>query len=86
MARTSFGRTVIKTICEVTYYNAENEKKHTQVEFYGNYDIEAAIKPVSEVLGTSRFIIESIKHKSFYGRMTFEDFAKVCEKTNEKEW
>ena len=86
MARTSFGRTVIKTICEVTYYDKENVEQHTTVDIYGNYSIENAVKPVKESLGTNRFVIDSIKHVSFYGRMTFEDFSKVCTKSNEKEW
>ena len=86
MARLSFGRTVIETICEVTYYDKENVEQHIVVNVYGNYNIENAVKPVAEVLGTNRFIIDKIKHASFYGRMTFEDFAKVCTKTNEKEW
>ena len=86
MARTSFGRTVIKTICEVRYYDSDNEKQTTEIELYGDYDYDTARKPLCSILGTTRLIVENIRHKSFYGKMTFEDFAKVCEKSNEKEW
>lgn len=86
MARTSFGRTVVKTICEVTFYDLCNTKQNTEVVVYGNYNLDTAVKPVAEVLGTKRFVINEIRHSSFYGKMTFEEFAKVCTKSQEKEW
>jgi hypothetical protein len=86
MARLSFGRTVIQTVCEVMYYNENNEKRNATVTVYGNYNMDNVIKPISEQLGTKRFVVETIKHKSFYGKITLDDFAKHCQKTNEKEW
>lgn len=86
MARLSFGRTVVQTICEVTYYDENNDKKHEDVLVYGDYDIDSAPTGVEKILGHRRFVIDSVRHKSFYGRITFEKFAEVCEKTNEKEW
>ena len=86
MARTTFGRTVVKTICEVKYYDENNDKQTKTIELYGNYDYDTVLKPLYSVLETKRLIVENIRHKSFYGKMTFEDFAKVCEKSDEKEW
>lgn len=87
MARTSISRTIIKTICEVTYYDENNERYNETITVYGNYDIEHVTKPLSEIIGTNRLIVESIKHQSFYARMSMEAFAKLSdEKTNFKEW
>lgn len=68
------------------YYNENNEKRNATVTVYGNYNMDNVIKPISEQLGTKRFVVETIKHKSFYGKITLDDFAKHCQKTNEKEW
>ena len=86
MARLSFGRTVVKSICEVMYYDENNDKQRETVELFGDYDFDTASAGVEKALGTKRFIIEDMHHKSFYGRITFEKFAEVCEKSNEKEW
>lgn len=86
MARKSFARTVVQTICEVTYIDQNNDRKSTEVTLYGDYDLEHAQRPAIRELNAKGGIVTSIKHTSFYGTMSMERFAKLCEKTNYKEW
>lgn len=87
MARNSFGRTVIMTICEVRYVDENNEVQKGTVTVYGNYNLNSAQNAARKALNNNRVIVESVKHKSFYGTISMESFAKNCESiTNEKEW
>lgn len=86
MARTSISRTVVKTICNVIYIDSENERKETEISFYGDYDMEHANPVVMRLLKAKGAIITDIRHESFYGTMSLEKFAKYCEHTNEKDW
>lgn len=86
LARTTFSRTVVQTICEVTYIDVNNDKKNTTVTLYGDYDMETSQKAAIKKLQAKGGVVTSIKHKSFYGSMGIEDFAKYCSKKNFKEW
>jgi hypothetical protein len=86
MARTTFARTVVQTICEVTYIDENNDKQNTTVTLYGDYDIAKAQKPALKKLGAKGGVVTSVKHKSFYGTMNIEKFAENCDKKNFKEW
>ena len=86
MARTTFARTVVQSICEVTYIDQNNDKKKATVILYGDYDIGTAQRPAIKKLNAKGGVVEGIKHRSFYGSMNIEDFAKHCDKKNFKEW
>lgn len=86
MARTTFSRTVVQTICEVKYIDVNNEQQDTTVLLYGDYNIETAQKAALKKLNAKGGVVLAIKHKSFYGSMNIEDFAKHCTKKNFKEW
>ncbi len=86
MARTTFARTVVETICEVKYVDENNDVKSDTITIYGNYDIDGAQNAARKKLNNNRLIVESVKHKSFYGSMSLEKFAENCEKSNHKEW
>lgn len=86
MARTSIGRTVIQTICEVQFVDENNDVREDTITIFGDYDINSAQNAARKKLENNRVIVESVRHKSFYGTMTLEKFAEDCEKTNFKEW
>ena len=87
MARKTFSRTVVKTICEVDFVDKNNETPTNEtVELYGDYNISAAHRAVLEKLDALGVIITSIRHESFFGSMSIELFARYCEKKNYKEW
>ena len=86
MARTSIGRTVIETICEVQFVDENNDVREDTITVYGDYDINSAQNAVRKKLNNNRLIVERVTHRSFYGKMTLEKFAQECEKSNRKEW
>lgn len=86
MARNSFARTVVKTICEVKFVDENNDVQSTTVEIFGNYTIDGAQNAARKTLKNNRLIVESVKHTSYYGKMTLEQFDQICEKSNFKEW
>ena len=86
MARTTFARTVVTTICEVNYIDQNNEKQNAEVELFGNYDIGTAQKPAIKKLNAKGGVVLEVKHRSFYGSMSLEKFAELCDKKNFKEW
>ena len=86
MARTSISRTVVKTICEVKIVDKNNDIHEDTIVVFGDYDIDGAQRAVRKKLKNERVLVESIKHESFYGTMTLEDFANNCTKKNRKEW
>ena len=86
MARTSISRTVVKTICEVKIVDKNNDIHEDTIVVFGDYDIDGAQRAVRKKLKNERVLVESIRHESFYGTMTLEDFANNCTKKNRKEW
>ena len=86
MARTTFSRTVVKTICEVTFIDQNNDEKNTTVELFGDYDLQHAQRPAIKALNARGGVVRKVKHKSYYGSMSLESFDKHCEKKNFKEW
>ena len=86
MARLTFGRTVTTTICDVDYIDQNNDKQHAIVELFGDYDMISATTPCKKALNAKGCIVTDVKHKSFYGKMSIEQFAELCEKSNEQEW
>ena len=86
MARTTFARTVVQTICEVKYIDQNNKTKEETVTLYGDYDLGTAQRAAIKKLNAKGGIVLSVKHKSFYGSMNIETFANNCEKSNFKEW
>ena len=88
MARISFGRTVVKTMCKITYIAQDNSQKEAEVVLYGDYDISTAQKPAIKALGAKGGVVTEVKHKSFYGVISLEDFERYCtvSPNSEKEW
>lgn len=86
MARTTFARTVVQTICEVDYIDQDNDQKHAQLTLYGDYDLGTAQRAAIKKLNAKGAIVTDVHHKSFYGSMNIEEFAKYCNKKNFKEW
>lgn len=86
MARTTFSRTVVQTICEVTYIDQNNDKKDGTVTLFGEYDLAHAQKPAIKKLNAKGGIVTHVKYRSFYGSMGIEQFAEHCNKKNYKEW
>ena len=87
MARQTFARTVIKTICSVDYIDQNNDRhRDVEVVLFGDYDIATAQKAAIKSLNAKGGIVNSVRHESFYGKMNIKEFAKYCEKTNFKEW
>lgn len=86
MARTTFARTVVQTICEVRYIDQNNNEQNDTITLYGDYDLGTAQRAAIKKLNAKGGIVTSVKHKSFYGSMNIEKFAEYCEKTNFKEW
>lgn len=86
MARTSISRTVVKTICEVKIVDKNNDIHEDTIVVFGDYDIDGAQRAVRKKLKNERVLVESIRHESFYGTMTLEDFANNCTQKNRKEW
>lgn len=86
MARTSFSRTVIRTICEVAYADENNDLHDTEVKLWGDYGVDDAERAVRKQTGLSRVLVKNVRHESFYGTMSLEQFAEHCEKKNFKEW
>ena len=86
MARHTFARTVVQTICEVNYIDQNNDMKSGTIILYGDYDLESSQKPAIKQLNAKGGVVTSIKHKSFYGKMSIEKFAQYCDKSNFKEW
>lgn len=86
MARTTFGRTVVKTICDVRYVDSENDVQTTTVTLWGNYDKDHAYNPCRRKLNTKGLIIDEVRHQSYYGKMHLSVYDKYCEKENYKEW
>ena len=86
MARNSFSRTVVKTICDVRYIDQNNEQRQTTITLFGDYDLQHAQRPCIRALNAKGGIVEKIKHQSYYGTMTMQEFDKYCVKTNQKEY
>lgn len=86
MARTTFARTVVKTICDVKYIDRNNEEKSAEVVLFGDYDMETAQKPAVKKLNAKGGVVTAVRHESFYGKMNIEKFAEMCDKTNYEEW
>ena len=86
MARTTFARTVIITKCKTKYVDQNNQIHEEWIEIYGDYDLEHAQRAVKRKLNAKGVLVEKVKHKSFYGKISFEKFAELCEKSDYKEW
>ena len=88
MARTSFGRTIIETICDVRYIDENNAIKSTEIVLYGDYNIKTSQNAVRNRMQNNRAVVKSLRHVSYYATMPVEDFAKLAtEKPNtRKEW
>lgn len=86
MARTSFGRTVVITICDAEWYDENNVHNKGEVMLYGDYDELSAHRAVMKQLKAKGAIVKSIKHKSFYATMPIKTFAKYASKKDFKEW
>lgn len=86
MARTTFARTVVQTICKVNYIDQNNEQQMGEVTLYGDYDIAGAQKPAVKALNAKGGVVLEVKHKSFYGTMNIKKFAENCDKKDFKEW
>ena len=86
MARLSFSRTVVKTICTCQYVDQNNVTCEGEIELFGNYDIDTAQNAAKKALNAKGCVVTGIKHESFYGTMSMNDFTKYCEKSNFKEW
>lgn len=86
MARTTFSRTVVQTICEVTYIDQNNDEQKGEVVLFGDYDIGTAQRAAIRKLNAKGAVVHSVRHKSFYGSMDIESFAEHCDKKNYKEW
>ena len=86
MARTTFARTVVVTICEVTYIDQNNEQQKAELELYGDYDLVTAQRAAIKKLNAKGGIVTSVKHRSFFGKMSIEKFAELCDKSQFKEW
>lgn len=86
MARNSISRTVVKTYCEVKFVDDNNDIQETEIMLWGDYSIDGAQNAARKVLENNRLIVESVRHESFYGKMSMEQFAELCEKSKEKEW
>lgn len=86
MAKTSFARTVVKTICEVKYVDENNDVQNATIELYGDYNIDGAQNAARKKLENNRLVVAKVTHKSYYGKMSMQDFEKYCEKANFKEW
>ena len=86
MARNSIARTIVQTFCEVEYVDENNNIIPTTVKLWGNYSLDTAQNAVRKALENNRVIVKTVRHTSFYGKMTMEEFAKLCEKSNERNW
>lgn len=87
MARTTFSRTVVITVCTTTYFDHDNVMhKDVQVELFGDYDLNGAQNAVKKKLKVKGAIVSEVSHKSFYGTLSLEEFCKHCSKKNFKEW
>lgn len=86
MARTSISRTVVKTICDAKVIAENNDIIAQEIVLYGDYDENTAQRAARKMLRNERILVESVKHESFYGTMSLEDFANNCTKKNRKEW
>lgn len=86
MARTTFARTVVKTICKVRYVDQFNNVLNAETEMFGDYNEDTAYNACKRALNAKGVIIDEIKHKSYYGKMPLVDFDKYCEKSDYKEW
>lgn len=86
MARNSIARTVVETFAEVKYIDENNDTHKATVHLWGDYDEETAQSACVRKLRIKRLMVQKVHHKSFYGRMPMKEFAKYCEKSNEKEW
>lgn len=85
--RLTFSRTIVKTYCEVTYIDQNNDKQTVHdLELLGDYDLATAQKPAIKKLNARGGVVTAIRHTSYYGTITIEDFDKYCTKTNHKEW
>ncbi len=83
---TSISRTVVVTYCDAQYIDHNNSIHRDTIKLYGNYDIDSAHGAVRRKMHAKGCIIHSVSHVSFYGKMSLEQFAKHCEKTDIKEW
>ena len=88
MARTTFSRTIIETICDVRYIDENNKIQNTQVVLYGDYDMNSCQNAVRKKMQNNRAIVKSLKHVSYYATMSVEDFARLATKkeNTRKEW
>lgn len=88
MARTSFGRTVTRTICDVRYVDENNNICSATITLYGNYNMDSVQNAARKAMNNNRAAVKSIKHESFYGIISMEDFCKHCTVKEEtrKEW
>lgn len=86
MARQTFGRTIVLTYCEVNYVDQDDNVKKDTIKLFGDYDMQTAQNAVKKKLNAKGAMVLSVSHKSFYGSMDIEKFAKFCDKKNHKEW
>ena len=86
MARTSISRTIIKTICDAKVVDNNNDIHEQVIILFGDYDENTAQRAARKMLQNERILVESVRHESFYGTMSLEDFAKNCKKKNERNW
>ena len=86
MARTTFGRTIVVTHCDVRYVDENNTIERTEIDLLGDYDMQTAQNAAKKKLNAKGAIVESISHSSYYGFMDIETFAEHCNKKNFKDW
>lgn len=87
MARGTFGRTVVKTFCEVRYVDENNDVKDGEVLLWGDYDIFGAQNAARKRTGNKRLVVKAVRHESFYGVISLEDFEANCSVIRDrKEW
>ena len=86
MARTSFARTVVKTYCDAIWFDKDNNKREGTIMLFGDYDLTTAQNAVKHQLGARGCLVQEVRHKSYFGTVTFEQFDEICTKKNFKEW
>ena len=87
MARQSFSRTIVYTFCEADYFDENNERIQTSdVKLLGDYDIKTAQQPALKQLKAIGGVVTKVRHESYYGTLSIEEFDKYCSKKNFKEW
>lgn len=84
--RATFARTVVITYCDTEWIDQNNGIHRDNIKLYGNHTLDSAQNAARKKLNAKGCIVHKVKHKSFYGKMSIEEFAKHCEKSDEKEW